>query len=108
MNLSPEQLTILFNQYLKTFVLPGSTNHHPVFDTIAGGNALTRRVYAILRDPRLNHLVIGDNVDILTIFRLLEEYMSKNSKIFIIGLNHWFTIQDVKVLRNLFEINFIK
>lgn len=108
MNLSPEQLTILFNQYLKTFVLPGSTNHHPIFNSIAGGNALTRRTYAILRDPRLSYLVTGDHVDILGIFNLLEKYMSKNPKIFIIGLNHWFTIKDVQVLRNLFEINFIK
>ena len=108
MYLSHEQLTILFNHYLKSFVIPGSVSHHPIFNTIAGGNALTRRIYAILRDPKLSYLVVGDHVDILGLFNYMEKYMSKNPKIFIIGLNHWFTIQDVKVLRKLFELNFIK
>ena len=77
MTLSPEQLTILFNQYLKTYVLPGSGEHHPIFDSLAGGNALTRRVQKILKDPRLSYLLRGESVDIVTIFEKLEVYLNK-------------------------------
>lgn len=107
MKLYPEQLTILFNLYLQKHVIPGSSNHLPIFNTRAGGLALTKRLLMFLRDPKYSYLVVQDRVDVLELYRHIENYMVKNPKIFIIGLNHWFTKTDLKVLHDLYESYFI-
>lgn len=106
MNLSHEQLTILFNEYLR-YVLIGSTDHHPIFNSRAGGLALTKRLYAVLK--KWPYLVHNDKVDVEALFYKLDHYFNRHKGvgIYIVGLNHWFTVNDLKLLRGLCELNFI-
>lgn len=103
MRLTQEQLTHLFNIYLKTFVIPGSSNHLPMFETIDGGAILTRRLYKILRDKELTYLVTGDKVNIVELYTKALKEIKKHKKVYIVGLNHWFTETDLKTLRKLYE-----
>ena len=48
MTITYEEVILLCNKYLKA-IIPGSTGHHPIFNGIEGGVALTKRLYKVLR-----------------------------------------------------------
>lgn len=103
MKLSREQLTHLFNLFLQRHILPRSFNHLPLFETLDGGKALTNRLYKVLRSRDLRHLVTGDDVHAFDVYALAEDYLEENKKVFIVGLNYWFTLEDLHALRKLYE-----
>lgn len=107
MHLNKEQLTHLFNEYLRLYVIPGSSNHLPLYETRSGGIALTNRLYKILRDPAYYHTIWGDKIDILEVFSIGERLMKKTKKVFIVGLNHWFTKKDIEVLKSIYQKDFV-
>ena len=103
MKLSREQLTHLFNLYLQRYLIPKSCEHLPLFETLNGGVALTNRLYKVLRAKDLRHLVTGDDIHALDVYELAKDYLELKKKVFIVGLNYWFTLEDLKALRKLYE-----
>ena len=103
MNLTKEQLTQLFNCYLKEYFLLRSFNHLPQFNNIEGGAILTRRLFKILRNENLKHLVTGETVNIIQAFEEAKKFLLVHKRIYLVGLNDYMTIKDLEVLRELYE-----
>lgn len=108
MHLTIEQLNHIFYIQLKEYVLPGSVSHLKVYEGLNGGKILTTRLFKVLRDPEQNYLLSGREVNALEIVRLVYEYLKKNPKIFIVGLNHWFCKKDLDFLVEVYEREFNK
>ena len=108
MLLDKDQLSILFNHFLDEYLLPRSFDHLPLFEEVGKGNVLTRRLFLVLRDNDLYHLVMGDKVAVLEVYKLAKEYLEKNGKIFIVGLNYWFSIYDLEELKKVYEKFYIR
>jgi hypothetical protein len=98
MKLSEEQLNLVFSAYLDTHVLPGSFDHHPVFETLDRGAVLTRRLKKILREKELRHTHTSTSFDVVELSKLAQEFLKKYKKVYIVGLNHWFTKKDLDVI----------
>jgi hypothetical protein len=103
MILSRDQIIRILNTWLKNYITCGSRDQLEIFNSPRGGLVLAKRLYLVLRHPKYAHVVHGDSIDITELFRLGEELMSKHEKVFIVGLNHWFTKTDLKHLRQTFE-----
>ena len=106
MRLNDEQLTYLFNEYLRLYVIPGSRNHSPIFETRKGGAILTKRLRKICRDPKLMYVDDSSTLDLTELSFIAQEKLKKHPKVFIVGLNHWFTIKDIEVIASILENNF--
>lgn len=107
MTLSQEEVILLFNKYLRC-IIPGSVNHHPVFNSVEGGVALTKRLYKVLREGKYAYLVQGNSLSILETFKVARELLTKHKKVYIVGLNHWFKMKDLELLEKLYQKDFIK
>lgn len=103
MNLSKEEVSLLLGGWLKNYCLPRSVSHLKLFEDLRAGNILTTRLYKVLRDKKLTHLVVGEKIDITELFREAEIFFKKYEKIFIVGLNYWLTHKDLEVIRDRFE-----
>lgn len=66
-----------------------------------------KRLYLILRDKQYANLIIGDQLDVLGALEAGKKLIKKHKKVFIVGLNHWFTEKDIEILENLYRENFI-
>lgn len=60
----------------------------------------------VLRNPSVEHLIKGDSVEVLELFRIAREFLNKHKEIFIVGLNHWFRMKDLEVIEELYRKNF--
>lgn len=107
MQLSSDQVVDLFNKYLREHVVPGNPNIMEEYLPRNGGHVLKRRLWLILRDKRYENLVKGDRVEILELFRLGREYLKKYKKVYIYGMDHWFSETDMDVLEKIYRKNFI-
>lgn len=107
MIVSKEVVTSLFNHYLKECIRPRSVHHHEVFDSVEGGLALTKRLTLCLRAHNLSYLAREGGFDLLEIFRLTREYLNKHKKIYIVGLDLWFSNKDLDDLENIYRRLFI-
>ena len=107
MNLSQEEVILLLNKYLKC-IIPGSVDHHPVFNTVEGGLALTKRLYKVLRDNNYSYLVQGNSLRILEVFKVARKLLEKHKKVYIVGLNHWFKMKDLDLIESIYQKDFIK
>lgn len=103
MLLNEEQLNFIFQEYLEKFVLPGSADHLPIFESKEGGAILTKRLKKILRARELSYLCSSTEYNISEISLLTQDLLRDHPKCYILGLNHWFTIKDVKFITNLIE-----
>lgn len=107
MTITYEEVILLCNKYLKA-IIPGSTGHHPIFNGIEGGVALTKRLYKVLRDAKYSHLVQGNSLNILEAFKIAEELLRTKKKVYIVGLNHWFKLKDLELIKSIYQKYFIK
>ena len=101
MKLTPEQLTQVFNEYLRSYVLARSPYHHPTFDSIAGGLALTKRLQKILRDPEVSYIYSGSSIDCEELIRVAKEKL-KDRELYIVGLDYWFNADDMDRMRTIY------
>lgn len=98
MKLTEEHLNLIFKEYLDSYVLPGSSKHLTIFASQEGGAVLTRRVKKILRARELSYLSTSTSYDIVGMSLLAQELLREKKRVYIHGLNHWFTIKDVEVI----------
>lgn len=103
MKLTQEQLTLLFNTFLQQYLLPKSTQHLSIFNSIDGGKILTTRLFKILRKKELKYLVTGESLQALAAFDKAEAFLKEHKKIFIVGLNYWITLKDLYALKAIYE-----
>lgn len=108
MYLDKDELVILFNHYLDEYLLPRSFNHLSLFEEMDKGNVLTRRLFLVLRSRELYHLIAGDKVEVLEVYKLAKEYLEKHKKIFLVGLNYWFSLYDLEELKKFYERLYIR
>lgn len=101
MKLTEEHLNFIFKEYLDTYVLPGSSRHLPIFAGLEGGAVLTKRVKKILRARELSYLSTSTTYDIVGMSLLAQELLKNKKRVYIHGLNHWFTIKDVEVIMSI-------
>ena len=101
MRLTEEHLNFIFKEYLDTYVLPGSSKHLPIFEGIDGGSVITKRIKKILRARELSYLSTSSTYDIVGMSLLAQELLREKRKVYIHGLNHWFTIKDVEVIMSI-------
>ena len=106
MYLTKEQLSLLFRHFLKEYLLPRSFKHLPSYEDLNNGGMLTKRLFLVLRAKEFSHLVFGDRVAIQGLYNVAKRYLEKHQKVFIVGLNYWFTIHDLEELRKLYEREF--
>ena len=107
MTLTYEEVILLLNKYLRQ-IIPGSVNHHPIFNSIEGGVALTKRLYKVLRDGRYSYLVQGNSLNFLEVIKVAKELLKKHKKVYIVGLNHWFKMKDIELIESIYQKDFIK
>lgn len=98
MQLTQNQLTQVFNEYLREHVLARAAYHHPVFDSYAGGLALTKRLIKILRDPKISYIHSNKGVDCEELIKVARERLNQRA-VYIVGLDYWFTEEDLDNLR---------
>ena len=103
MYLDKSDLAILFNHYLKEYLLPRSFKHLPLYEEHGNGNVLVKRLFLVLRSKELYHLIAGDKVEVLQVYKLAKEFLEKKKKIFLVGLNYWFSLYDLEELKKLYE-----
>ena len=101
MKLTEEHLNLIFKEYLDNFVLPGSSKHLPIFASEERGAILTKRLKKILRARELSYLTTSTTYDIVGMSLLAQELLREKKKVYIYGLNHWFTIKDVEVIMSI-------
>ena len=102
MQLTPNQLTQLFQKYLQWYFLPRSFNHLPLFeDTYFGGLVLTKRLLKILRDPEISYIYKDGKIDCEELIRVAKEKLG-DKKIYLLGLNSWFSVEDLDILRDFY------
>lgn len=102
MRLTPEQLTTVFHNYLRDYYLPRSFKHLPLFeDTYFGGLVLTKRLLKILRDPEISYAYKDGKIDCEELIRVAKEKLGDN-KIYLLGLNSWFSVEDLDILRDFY------
>lgn len=107
MELSKEDIAIIFNEWLTSYCLPRSSDHLKCFESLSAGNILTRRLFKVLRDNKLSHFMFEDKIgNIPELFHRTEEFFKKYKKIFIVGLNYWVTDKDLEVIRRIYEKKF--
>ena len=102
MNITQENLILILNTYLREYALSRSIDPHPIFKEVRGGLALSNRLYKILRDKQLEHLVVGNSINFLEFLNYLTEFFKQNKPIYLIGLNHWFSQKDVDTLHSIY------
>ena len=107
MTITYEEVILLCNKYLKA-IIPGSVDHHPVFDDVEGGLALTKRLYKVLRDDKYSHLVQGNSLNLLEAIKIAKKLLRTKKKIYIVGLNHWFKLKDLELIESIYQKDFIK
>ena len=96
MRLTPEQLNQIFNAYLKEHILLQVENPHPVFNTLAGGSALTRRLLICLKDKRFAYIYWKNKIDCEELIRKVMPYLKKG--VTLVGLGYTVTEKDIPLL----------
>jgi hypothetical protein len=101
MKLTEDQLNLLFQEYLDTYILPGSSKHHEVFNGLERGSILTKRLKKILRTRELSFIESSNTFNVTVLSEIAQEKLRECKRVYIMGLNHWFTLKDVEILSNI-------
>lgn len=107
MKLTTEQLTTVFHRYLVDYLLPRSFDHLKMYEDYSGGLLLTKRLLKIIKDPKLSYVYQGDKIDCEELIRIAKEHL-KDNQIFIVGLNYWFSKDDLDILREIYINLYLK
>lgn len=99
MRLTPEQLTQVFHKYLQDYFIKRSFDHLPLFEEYSGGLILTKRLLKVIRDPEISYVYKEGKIDCEELIRVAKEKL-EGRKIYLLGLNYWFSAEDLDVLRD--------
>ena len=96
MRLTVEQLNQIFLEHLQKNVLKQAINPEPVFSTLAGGSALTRRLLICLKDKRFAYIYWKGKIDCEELIRKVMPYLKKG--VTLVGLGYTVTEKDIPLL----------
>ena len=103
MLLSEDQLRVLFQYWLKEYILPRSYQHLPLFDDLGNGQILVNRLKLVLKQPKLRHLQYGTKFRVSELYELAYDRIKHCGSVYIVGLNYKVTLYDLEALKKIYE-----
>lgn len=107
MYLDKEDLIILLKHFLDEYLLRRSFHHIPEYESDHRGDIAYNRLLFLLRHKNYSHLYFGNKVSVTGLLNKLEEFFKKHEKIYLQGINYWFTIHDLEAFRKIYQRDFL-